>query len=185
GFVARVVRDGADRLFERAQHDLDARILIEVAALDVGNRIAGTQVGNAAARQNAFLDRRAGRMQSIFHARLLLLHLDFGGGTHADDGDTAGELGDALLQLLAVVVAGGLLDLGADGLDAAFDRLLLAHAVDDDGVLLLHLDALGAAQILQGRVLQLQAQLFADARAAGENRHVFEHGLATVAEAGR
>ena len=52
---------------------------------------------------------------------LALLELDLGGGTRLDDGDAAGELREALLELLAVVVAVGVLDLVADLRDAAGD----------------------------------------------------------------
>jgi hypothetical protein len=61
-----------------------------------------------------FFDRGTGRVQRVFDAGLLLLHLDLGGSTDLDHGDTAGQLGQTLLQLLAVVVGGGVLDLGAD-----------------------------------------------------------------------
>ena len=139
----------AQRLFQRAQHDLDAGVLVVVVALEVGDRRAGADQRDTAAGHDAFLDRRAGGVQRVFDARLLLLHLDFGRGADLDQRHTAGQLGDALLQLLAVVVGGGFLDLLADRLDAAFDLALFAGAVDDGGVLLADLDALGAAEILQ------------------------------------
>ena len=66
---------------------------------------------HAAAGDDAFLDRRAGGVQGVFDARLLLLHLGLGGGADLDDGHAAGQLGQALLELLAVVVGGGLIDL--------------------------------------------------------------------------
>jgi hypothetical protein len=44
---------------------------------------------------------------------LALLELDLGGRADLDDGNAAGQLGEALLQLLAVVVGVGVLDLGA------------------------------------------------------------------------
>src|SRR3972149_1698319 len=44
-----------------------------------------------------------------------------------------------LLQLLAVVIGGGLLDLGANLVDAALDFAGLAGAVNDGGVVLVHL----------------------------------------------
>ena len=67
---------------------------------------------------------------------LLLLDLDLGGAADLDDRHAAGELGQPLLQLLAVVVGGRLLDLRLDLRDAALDVLLLARAVDDRGVVL-------------------------------------------------
>ncbi len=74
---------------------------------------------HAAAGHDAFLDGGTGRVQRVFDAGLLLLHLDLGGCTDLDHGDTAGELRNALLQLLLVVVGGGLLDLLLDLGDAA------------------------------------------------------------------
>ena len=82
-------------------------------------RLAGAQQRDAAARQDAFLDRRAGRVHRIVDAVLALLHLDLGRAADADHRDAARELGETLLQLLAVVVRGGLLDLRLDLRDAA------------------------------------------------------------------
>ena len=61
-----------------------------------------------------------------------------------------GKLGQPLPQLLLVVVAGGLLDLTTDLLDPAVDRLLVAGAADDGGVVLVDHDALGRAQAARG-----------------------------------
>ena len=83
--------------------------------------IDGAQQRDAAARQDAFLDRGAGRVHRVVDAILALLHLDLGGAADADHRDAAGELGQPLLQLLAVVVGGGLLDLRLDLGDAALD----------------------------------------------------------------
>ena len=122
-------------------------------------------------------------MQGVLDARLLLLHLDLGGRADLDDRDAADQLGQPLLQLLAVVVGGGLLDLGPDLLDAALDVGLLAGAVDDRGVVLVDDDALGAAEVLQRDVLELEPELLGDQPAAGEDGDVLEHGLAAIAEA--
>jgi hypothetical protein len=58
---------------------------------------------------------------------LLLLQLHLGGGADLDDGHAAGQLGQALLQLLAVPVAVGVVDLGLDLVDAADDVVVLAR----------------------------------------------------------
>src|SRR3546814_16041876 len=58
-----------------------------------------------------------------------------------------------------------------------------AGAVDDRGVLLGDLDLLGAAEVLDRGLIQRQADFLGDHGATGEERHVFEHRLATVAEA--
>src|SRR6185436_75305 len=96
----------------------------------------------------------------------------------------ADQLGQALLELLAVVVRGGVLDLLADLLDAALDVRLLAGALDDGGVVLVDGDALGAAQVLEGQALELEAQVLGDGLAAGEDGDVLQHLLAAIAEAG-
>ena len=61
--------------------------------------------------------------------------------------------------------------------------LLLAGAVDDRGVLLLDAHPLGAAEHVEGHVLELDAEVFGDRLAGGEDGDVLEHGLAAVAEA--
>jgi hypothetical protein len=58
----------------------------------------------------------------VLDAVLLLLELDLGGRADLDDADAAGELGEALLELLAVVVGVGVLDLGLDLGDPTLDR---------------------------------------------------------------
>src|SRR6202023_2302532 len=66
-------------------------------------------------RPTAFLARRSARgVEHVLDAVLLLLDLDLGAAADADHRDAAGELGKALLQLLAVVVGGGFLDLRLD-----------------------------------------------------------------------
>ena len=145
---------------------------------------AAADEGHAAAGEDAFFDGRAGGVHGVFDAGLLFLHLAFGRGADVDLGHAAGELGEALLELLAVVVAGGLVDLRADLFDAAFDVACLAGAFDDRGVVLVDDDLLGAAELLELDVFELDAEVFEDGLAAGEDGDVFEHGLAAVAEAG-
>ena len=80
--------------------------------------------GDAAAGEDAFLEGRAGGVQGVLDAGLLLLHLALGRGADVDLGHAAGELGQPLFQLLAVVVALGVGDLAADRLDPALDRVV-------------------------------------------------------------
>ena len=147
--------------------------------------LARAQVGDAAAGDYALLDGRARGVQRILDPGLAFLHLDFGCRAHLDQRHAAGQLGQALLQLLLVVVAGHLLDLQADLLDPRLDRLLVARAVDEGRIFLGALGLLDAAEVLEGRFLELQPQLLGDHRAAGEHRDVLQHRLAPVAEAGR
>src|SRR3989449_1519920 len=145
--------------------------------------LGGTQQGDATARHDAFFNRRTGRMHRVIHAILALPYLDLGRAADADHRDATRELGQTLLQLLTVVVRGGLLDLRLDLGNAGVDVGLLAGAVDDRGVFLVDHHLLGAAEHLQGDVLELDAEIFRDRLTAGQNRDVLQHGLAAIAEA--
>ena len=123
-------------------------------------------------------------MQGVLDAGFLFLHLGLGGCADVDDGDTAGQLGQALLQLLAIVVGGGLLDLAADLAHASLNLGGLATPLDHCRVFLVHHDALGAAKVAQLDGLELDPEVLGDAAATGEDGDVLEHGLAAVAEAG-
>ena len=116
---------------------------------------------DAAARDDAFFNRRTRGVQRVFNARLLLLHLGLGRSADVDDGNTARELGQAFLQFLAIVIAGRLFDLTTDLVDAALDVGFFAFAFDDRGVFLVDGDALGAAEVFELDVLELDAEIFA------------------------
>jgi hypothetical protein len=62
------------------------------------------QQSDATAGNDALLDRSLGVADGILDAVLALLELDLGGRADLDDRDAAGQLGQPLLQLLAVVV---------------------------------------------------------------------------------
>src|SRR6202023_1661140 len=183
--LARVDRDLARRIGQRLAHDLDTGLLVVVLGAKALEVLGGTQQSDAATRNDAFLNRRTGRMHRVINAILALLHLDLGRAADADHRDAAGELGQTLLQLLTVVVRGGFLDLRLDLLNARLDVSLLAGAVDDRGVLLVDDHLLGAAKHVEGDVLELDAEVFRDRLAAGQDRDVLQHGLAAIAEAAR
>ena len=115
---------------------------------------------------------------------LLLLELDLGGRADLEDGDAAGQLGEALLELLAVVVGIGVLDLGLDLVDAALDVVFPTATFDDRRLVLGDDDPLGPAEQVERGVLQLQADLLGDHLTTGEDGDVLEHGLAAVAKSG-
>ena len=85
-----------------------------VCALQLVQHLAGTQQSDAPPGEDAFLDRGPGRMHGIVNTILTLLHLDLGSAADTDHCNAARELGQSLLQLLTVVVGGGLLDLRLD-----------------------------------------------------------------------
>src|SRR6185437_10648972 len=116
--LASVDRDLAGRIGQCLAHDLDACLLVVVLGAQPLEMLGSAQQRNAAARQDAFLDRRAGRMHRVINAVLALPHLDLGRAADADHRDAARELGQTLLQLLTIVVRSGLLDLHLDLIDA-------------------------------------------------------------------
>ncbi len=151
------------------------------------DRVHGAQECDAAAGDDALFHGRLGGVEGVFDAGLFLFHLGFGGGADLDLRHPADELGEALLELLAVVVRGGLFDLALDLLHPAEDGFVLGRVVvidDDGGVVLVDDDLLGAAEVFPGDVLELDAEILGDHLAAGEDGDVLEHGLAAVAEAG-
>src|SRR6266702_2413480 len=178
-----VDRDLAGRRGQRPAHNIDAGFLVVVLGAQPLEMLGGTEQGDAAARHDAFLDCRTGRMHRVIHAILALPHLGFGRTADADHRDAARELGQTLLQLLTVVVRGGFLDLLLDLGDAGLDVGFLAGAVDDRGVFLVDHHLLGAAEHGERDVLELDAEIFGDRLTAGQNRDVLQHGLAAIAEA--
>src|SRR3546814_17803207 len=99
-----------------------------VLRFELGQLDRGPQQSDAATRHDAFLDRGAGRVEGVVDAVLALFHLDLGGPADADHRHAAGQLRQALLQLFAVVVRGGFLDLRLDLAAAGLDVRLLAGA---------------------------------------------------------
>src|SRR5690606_16999849 len=154
-----------------------------VDALELLNSLLGTDQSNTTARNNTSFHSSAGCVQGVFNASLLFLHFDFGGCTDANDGNTASQLSNTFLQLLAVVIGSGFFDLNADLLDASFDVLSITSAINDGGGFLGNFDALGLAELFQSHCFQGHAGLFGDHGTAGQDGDVFQHGLAAVAEA--
>src|SRR5207302_7968826 len=107
---AGVVGELAERLLERADDDRRARPLVVLEAVEL-DRLDRVQERDAAARHDALLEGRAGGLERVLDAVLLLLHLRLGRRTDLDDGHAAGQLREALLQLLAIEVGVGVLDL--------------------------------------------------------------------------
>src|SRR5882757_6924088 len=122
-------------------------------------------------------------MHRILNAGLLLLHLGLSCSTDLDDGNATDKLCQTLLELLAVVVGRGLLNLRTNLTYAAFDLGVLTSTVDDGGVVLVDGYALRCAQVFDLHRLELDAQIFGDGLATGQNCDIAKHCLATVAKA--
>src|SRR6266571_1339579 len=183
--VAGVDGDLANRLFEGAPHDVDPGLDVLVLLLELVQGRDGAHQSDTAAGDDALLDGRLGGVHGILDAGLLFLHFTLGRRPNLDDGDSADQLREPLLQLLAIVVGGRLFDLGADLLHPALGVGALAPALDDGRVVLVRGDLLGLAEVLDLEVLELDAEVLGDALAAGEDGDVLEHGLAAIAEARR
>src|SRR5882724_2770618 len=181
--LARVDRDLAGWIRQRLTDDLDAGLLVVVLGAKPLEVLGGTQQGDAAARHDAFFNRRTGRMHRVINAILALPDLDLGRAADADHRDAACKLGQTLLQLLTVVVRGSFLDLRLDLVDARLDVGLLAGAADDGGVFLVDHHLLGATEHGERDVLHLDAEIFRDRLTAGQHCDVLQHGLAAIAEA--
>src|SRR5439155_12824069 len=182
-FDTGVVRQRARRILHGALDDIHADALVVVLRFDRIHRRQATQQRDPAAGHNPFFDGRAGRVQRIFDPCFLFLHLGLGGRPNVDDGDATGELGQPFLQLLAVVFGRGLFDLPANLIHAALDFGALAVALNERGVFPVHRDVLDPAEFFQSQALQLDAEVFADEFAAGQDGDVFAQGFAPITEA--
>src|SRR5439155_1185313 len=178
-----VDRDLAGRIGQPLAHDLDTGLLVVVLGAKPLEVIGGTEQGDAAARHDAFFNRRTGRMHRVINAIPALPHLDSSGAAGAAYRDAASELGQALLQLLTVVVRGGFLDLRLDLVDPCLDVGLLAGPADDRRILLVDHHLFGATEHGERDVLHLDAEIFRDRLTTGQNCDVLQHGLAAIAEA--
>src|SRR5260370_1865009 len=131
-FKAGVVRDLPSGLFQSAANDAYAHELIALS-LDLLKSRERAEQRSAAAGNDTFFNGRTGGVHGVLDTSLLFLQLGFGRRAHLDDGHAANELCQAFLELLAVVVRSGVLDLLANLLDAAFDFGSLARAFPDGG----------------------------------------------------
>ena len=159
----RVLRDLLDRRLERFKNDLHTGLGVACGGIeqlcDSRDRVDQRY---AAACDDALLNSRLSSGESVLDAHLLLLHLDLGGSADLDNGYAAGELRQALLQLLTIEIGGGILDLLADLTDAVLDLVLVALTVNDDRIFLGDLDLTRTAELVDGSVLELQTEVGGD-----------------------
>ena len=176
--MAGIHRNHSHRLFDRPANDSRASLQIAFKALDqLVHSFLRPQQRGAAARNDAFFDRSLRGMKSVFDSGFQFLHLEFGCRSDANHGNAAGEFRQPFLQLFTIVVGRGVFDLGADLLDPAFDRSLLAGTFDDRRVVFIDRHLL--------HVLEFQPEIFRDGAAAGQGRDVFHDRFAPIAECRR
>src|SRR3954465_3818210 len=180
---AGVDGDLLQRGLERDAHDVGTGRLV-TGQLELLERDRGRlREGHATTGDDALLDGGLGVAHRVLDAVLALLELDLGGRAGLDDGDAAGQLGEALLQLLAVVVGVRLLDLGADLVHPAGDLVGVTRTLDDRRLVLGGDELASAAEQRQVGVVELETDLLADDLATGQDRDVLQPGLAAGAEA--
>ena len=92
--------------------------------------IDGAQQDEPAARNDSFRHRGLGRADGILERFLAIFHLGFGGSPDADDRDSAGKLGEPLLQFFLVIIGSRLLDLLANLVAAAIDCVLRCRRLE-------------------------------------------------------
>src|SRR4029079_12054145 len=134
--MAGVAGNLADQGRQRLADNVDAAGLVVIGAVHALERLGGVEERGTAARNDAFLDRGAGRVKRVIDAVLALLDLDLGSTADLDHGYAAGKLGQPLLQLLAIIVGGGRFDLLTDRANPSFDILAGPVAVNNRGVVL-------------------------------------------------
>src|SRR5262249_28166995 len=135
-FLAGVCDDLTQRLLERSFDYAHADVLVFIVEFEVLERLLRANKRDASARNNAFFDGRLCCMHGVLYSSLLFLQLGFGCSADLDHRASADKLGKPLLELLTVVIGCGVLNLGANLLDAAFDLASLAGAFDNGGVVL-------------------------------------------------
>src|SRR5690606_33762464 len=129
-------RDLTQRSLNGGLDDLRAHCLIarELEGFEYGR--AGLDEGHATAGQHALFNGSLRVTHGVLDAVLALLELHLGCSASLDHGHATSELREALLQLLAIVIAVGRLDLAADLLHAALDLLFFAATLNDGGLIL-------------------------------------------------
>src|SRR5262249_37718799 len=135
-FVPSVDGDLLERGLQRHADDVGTGCLVTGELELLERQGTGLDQGDATAGDDALLDGRLGVADGVLDAVLALLELDLGGRSGLDDRDAAGQLGQPLLQLLAVVVGVRVVDLGADLVDPALDLVGVAATFDDGGLVL-------------------------------------------------
>src|SRR5690606_20122181 len=178
-----VLGDVAEGVIEHSANDLDTMLFVSLK-LELVESLVGTQQGNATAGDNPLGQGSVSRGTSVVKQCLTLLHFALGGRPDLNLGHTAGELGEPLLELLAIVIAVGRVDLCANLIRAARDGVLGSSATHQGGVVARDDRLLYGAKVVGLDRFELDPKVFEDGVATAEDGDVAEHRLATAAVAG-
>ncbi|VUC23355.1 unnamed protein product [Clonostachys rosea] len=181
-----VLDDGTSRAGNGALDNADTELLVEVGGLEAVQSLGRSlEEGSTTTGQDTLLNGGAGSVQSIDEAILLLTDLDLGGATDLDDGNTTGELGQTLLELLLLVLGGGRIgDDTTDLLASLSNGVLATLTVEEDSVLLGDGDGTSGTEQIRGGLLELDVELIGEDGTVSQDSKIAKDGLAVVTEAG-
>lgn len=108
--------------------------------------------------------------------------LDLGIPADLDHADTAGQFRQPLVELLAIPVGIGPLDLRADLTDPLRNGLVAAAAIDNGGRILRRDDAASGPEVGQRDRIELQPDLLGHDRRPGQHSDVLQDVLAPIPE---
>ncbi|KAG2021770.1 hypothetical protein GB937_004732 [Aspergillus fischeri] len=183
---AGVLNNGASGAGDGVLDDADTELLVEVLGLDIVKAVGGgLEKGGTTTGEDTLLNSSTGSVESIDNTVLLLTDLNLGGTTDLDDGNTARELGQTLLELLLLVFRGaGVRHDTADLLAALGNGVLAALTVQDDGILLGDGDGAGGTKHVGGELLELDVELISEDGTVGKDGKIAKDALAVVTESG-
>ena len=131
-FNTCIAADLTKRFLDSALDDVDTGGLIGVCTFQTFDSLLCTDVGNATAGDNTFLDGSAGCAEGIIATVFLFLLFGLACCANLKYADTSAELAQAFLKLLLVVVRSGSGDFGLQLLDALVDVFLGTGTVLDN-----------------------------------------------------
>ena len=166
-------------------NDLNAGAVIAAEAVpEIVQPISKLQQCAASSGNDPFLHGCSGGVEGILDPQLAVLEFGFRRCPNLDHGNSAGQLGDALLELFAVVIRIGGLKFAADCGHTITNGLAVIIVGDDCCGFLTDGDATCLAQVFQGDFVESHGLVFADQRSPGQDRDVGEGCLAAFAEGG-
>jgi len=181
-----VIADGTGRDDDGLLNNADTDLLVNVGGLlnELLEALGGVEKSRATTSNNAGGGGSLGGGESINGAVLLLTDLSLAGTTNLDHGNTTGDLGEALLELLLLVLGGGVGNGGLEKLDALLNIGLVACTVENDGLVLGNGHLLGLTKHVELSVLELETNILGDDLATSEDGKILEVGLAVLTKAG-
>ena len=148
-FKAGVVADGDDGGLEGLSDDVDTIVLVEVGALKVLDVPGGVEESGSSSDDDALFGGGFSGTDGVIDSVLEFVDFGFGNSADFEDGDSSGELGKSLLELVLVVAGSGGADGLADLVDSLLDGGLVAGSFNHDGVVLADDDLLSGSENLE------------------------------------